>query len=93
MENLPEKWGVLVTSKNLPTIDRWYKEHIDEYKGCKFEWQPGVDGYFHYPQYQTGLHSTFKTNLIKEKYKILSFQNFKRLVLKENNTDVLLIFN
>lgn len=86
MENLPEKWAIKRTKENDSTVTKWLIKNISAdhtYNNLGFPYahiKPGQN----YPKTRNGL---------VEGYTEISFKDFKRLVLKENNTDVLFIFN
>lgn len=73
--SLPKKWCILTNGNNIQELDKFYKKHIDEYKDCRIEWSPGMNAYFHYPQFQSGAHSCVT---VWAGYKQISFEEFKK---------------
>lgn len=72
--SLPEKWTIKVDCNNQSILHEFYKKNIDKYPDCKLEWTPGLGGYFHYPPYEEGVHTT-SLDMIKN-WTVITLEQF-----------------
>lgn len=54
---LPDKWYIKTNSDNIDYLNKFYQEHLREYKGCQKEHNLRTYCMFYYPQPNKGMHS------------------------------------
>lgn len=83
-ENFPKKWAIKVTEDNLDILTKFYIDNIHLYKGCNISWQILKNYYFHFPQFEEGLHSSCSK---KEGYIEVTSEQLKKYLLKQTSMD------
>lgn len=83
MEKLPEKWAIKRTKESYKILNNYFNE------GCKSKSYTSKEDnwYFHYPNFKSyvGFYSgKHIDDIILSDYIEITFEDFKRLVLKEN---------
>lgn len=82
---LSEKWCIYLDKENIQELTKFYFSHINEYEGCS-SYAIKVGDTFHYPQHTKNAHS-WGGNNIQKGYSSITFNQFKRYVLKEIDMD------
>lgn len=84
-----KKCYILVDAANRKFLQSWYENHIEEYKGCRKDWDLISGYYFYYPAYRDGTHSS--TSNYQEGYIEVKIEEFKQLFTPQDY--IPLIFN
>lgn len=82
---LPEKWYLNITKQEYCSdLNKFLHNNCKHYNDYRKSWTTysGLDSYFHYPQHKehNNCHSSWK---ICKDYKEITFEQFKKYVLKE----------
>lgn len=86
---LPEKWYIKATESNYISIDTYFHSIGNLYKGYEKSWTV-TRGYFYvFPQLDKGCWGHYHEHyLVINGYKKITFDQFKKYVLNQNNLEV-----
>jgi len=88
LEELPEKWCVKISYKNLTELNRYLHNNKEKYIGYKSKWDVlEIDGYF-MSENKERYGNYHSCNSIEKGYTEITFDQFKKWVLKEEENTV-----
>ena len=86
---LPEKWYIKATESNYIFINTYFHSIGNLYKGYKSHWKIGPQHFYVFPQLEKNCWGYDSTrDIIYNRYKEITFDQFKKYVLNQNNLEV-----
>jgi hypothetical protein len=84
---LPEKWCVIRNKENHEEVNNWFNQHTPYHYKFSSDGTYSTDlvDYLHYPSATT--HEKYLHDRVVEGYTLLSYDQFKKYVLKENTME------